>query len=174
LLSHGTPLEKQHFYHGLLGDIQRLDLERQVYRLSGPDTILDLAQRDQVIDLLQLACEFVATKSSETAPPPAEAVGPTRRQQRHGPLPDMETHRAIAQVVDQYDGRWGEARTLEKVAAQLDQRKVPLPKGWSKWKLRPRSWKRAVEYHPERVRSSIAYSRGMAARENAPTPSTPS
>ena len=158
----------------VLGDIQRLSLERQIYRLGGPDTIVDFAHRDQVIGLLRLACEFLAAMPTNGDSPPVEPTPPVRRQPRHGPLPDMVAHRAIAQVINQYGGSWGEVEDLEKIAAELDRRKVRLPKAHSKWKLRPRSWKRAVDYHPERVRSAIRYSVQMVAREDSPTPSTPS
>ena len=77
--------------NGILSDIQRLNFEMGVQRLSGPDTILDVAHKDQVIVLTKIACEIIAAEVPATAAGSAEDHRQTIKQkQRHGPLPAME------------------------------------------------------------------------------------
>ena len=154
----------------ILSDIQRLNFEMGVQRLSGPDTILDVAHKDQVIGLTKLACEIIAAELPDMATGSAEYQRQTIKQkQRHGPLPAMENHRKISEVVKQQDGDWREEAVLEKIAEELDQKIIPLPKGWKKWDRKPRNWKRAAEYHLDRVRKRISYSLKMAARKSPST-----
>jgi hypothetical protein len=105
----------------------------------------------------------------------AEGMSDVRRtaelSAKRGPKPNMERHRAIADVMKPYGSKWAEPSNLEAIAKVLAKNNIPPVEKWAKRSPPIRSWPRAVQFHPELVRKALAYSLKVAAKDPAAKPS---
>jgi hypothetical protein len=108
----------------------------------------------------------ILDKSSRVTALAAAAASTANRERcpRRGPLPDMERHRAILAVVEQFRPEW--KPQLDKICQILDQRGIAPSLAWQakKQARKARSWDRAAEYYPQRVVKAIERSVEMARR----------
>jgi hypothetical protein len=76
---------------------------------------------------------------------PPEVREPEKKvaQSRHGPKPDLENHRKVAEIVKPYGDEWKEEKSLAKICKTLDREKIACPEKWQYRKSPARTWSRA-------------------------------
>lgn len=94
----------------ILSDLKGLNLERTVYRLYGPDLILDQVHRDKAVELIRLASEFISL--SATRP-----VDPER----------LRRWKAIGRACAQFKGS---RINIASVCRDLQKGRIKMPQRW--------------------------------------------
>jgi hypothetical protein len=109
---------------------------------------------DQEIHFLktQKAAQEAAATGRTLAVPPV--VGKPRRR---GP-PVTIRHAEIAAIVRKHGAGWRSESALEAICDELQQKQIPLPIAWAKWRPTPRSWGRGLEYRKRNVIKQLEYS----------------
>jgi len=105
---------------------------------------------------IESACEEILRLEARL-----EEFLPSRPQpgkRRHGPKPDMNRHRTIAEIVSPYGERWNEPANSRTIADKLDQLNVATPKGWRQ------SWTDCRDSLPDRFTKAVTYSVKMNSR----------
>ena len=112
--------------------------------------------------------EPLATSQGSTKTDLAPSERASKGFGERGLEPNIDRHRAVANVVRQYGEAWKQEANLEKICRELDRLKVKVPEKWTKWDDGPaRTWKRAREYNPDRVVKSIQNSLKMVELVNS-------
>jgi hypothetical protein len=161
---------------------KELQIRRRAKRLIAKRRMaLEARPSDQLLPALKLEKQGAVctdaviseTKSESVsaqdkkAEPGQDTVGNTAAPRSpRGPKPKMESHRAIAAVVNRYGDNWQTESSLDKIAAELDRNKArtPPPNAWANRTPPAKSWKRAITNYPVLVKHAISYSLKMAAR----------
>jgi hypothetical protein len=105
-----------------------------------------------------------ATEMSQSARANTESESKRRgNQSGRGPTAKEDRHRAIARKVAEFKRRYGEGwrkkENLERIAERLDKDPLTPPsKAWADWRAPARSWRRALQIHPDRVVKALEYS----------------
>jgi hypothetical protein len=100
-----------------------------------------------------------------------ESTSSTRPKAKRGPKPRMDFHRAVAEVMKSFGMNWKEQSNLERIARELDRRKIPPLQSWLGRDRRARTWRRAAEYYSHLVRQALEYSLKMVAKDTTGKPS---
>lgn len=99
----------------ILSDLQSLNLERVIYRVSGPDLILDHVHRDKGVELLRLASEVMSLSAT-----------------RPGDPERLKRWRAIGKACAKYRGS---RINIAAVCRDLQKDKIKMPQRWlDDWK----------------------------------------
>jgi hypothetical protein len=101
----------------------------------------------------------------------AESELAVKPRAKRGPKANMDFHRAVAEVVNSFGMNWQGDSSLDRIARELEGRKIPSLKSWLHRSPPARSWGRAVEQHSHVVRKALEYSLKMVARDTTQSPS---
>ncbi len=87
---------------------------------------------------------------------------------KRGMTPNMKRHHDIADVVNSFNfgANWKEPSNLKKITEKMVKQHIPPSQAWVKRRPPARSWRRALEFHPDAVRKALEYSLEMAAKDN--------
>jgi hypothetical protein len=139
-------------------DLERL---RDVHPRRGALTKLE--RRIQLFEQAIRSKELVATQalgaSEEGLPEAASPCADRRdaiptRMRRHGPRPDIDSHRKVAEVVDRLGPQWKDDPEL--LCQSLDDAKVSVSKAWLK--KRRESWNEAfLDTTAENIIKAVLY-----------------
>jgi hypothetical protein len=93
-------------------------------------------------------------------------------QSGRGPMAKENRHRAIARWVAEfqrrYGDKWRKKENLERLAERLHNDPLTPPsKTWANWRAPARSWRRAVQNHPDLVVKTLEYSLKWARQHTA-------
>lgn len=88
---------------------------------------------------------------------------------KRGPKANMDFHRAVADLVRPYDGKWREKSNLISLSKQLDRNRKETPPlfAWRSRRPPAATWSQAVGNYPSVVIHAIVHSLNMTARELA-------
>ena len=120
----------------------------------------DLPNEDQSGSLAKPGAE-----STEVAQGQGSEAPISRSKARHGPMPDVESARKVAEIRVQVAGAGPWKMKLGEICKELDAAGVPPPKTWSGKQLS--GWADAAEKEPDLPRKAIAYRLRIAGRRNS-------
>jgi hypothetical protein len=92
--------------------------------------------------------------------------GRNQRQKKRGrgPLPDVNRHRAIAEIVRRYGDDWRQSENLIQICSELDHAGIPVSKFWLKWRPPAQTFKKAHRQRQHDVVKALDYSLKHAPR----------
>jgi hypothetical protein len=94
---------------------------------------------------------------------------PMEAKSKRGPKANMKFHRAVVEVMRLFGPNWTEQ--LERIAEEMDKKKIPALPRWAKKHPAARTWTRAAQRYPELVRKALAYSLKMVEKDTTRKPS---